>query len=87
MAHTETILRYRVVHNVNRGPEVNQRMIDEGYGNPLENFRLHSSFNKLEDACEEMQLQIEEQDGWEHRDTWKIIDNGETEQREVADWF
>ena len=85
--HTETILRFRVVHNVNRGPEMNQRMIDEGYGNPLESFRLHSSFNTLEDACAEMQIQIQEQAEWDIKDDWKIIDGGETEHREVEDWF
>lgn len=88
MAHTETILRYRVVVNEDRGPEVRAALIERGI-DPDNNWKLVWSFNELADAEAQMEQCIEEDKeyGLDKWNTYKIIDHGETEYREVADWF
>lgn len=84
--HTETILRYRVVKLEDRGPEVRKALEERGI-DPDNNWKLVWSFNDLDSASAQMQREIEEQAEYKINDKWKIIDNGETEYREVEDWF
>jgi hypothetical protein len=88
MSHTETILRYRVVKLEDRGPEVRAALIERGI-DPDQNWKLVWSFNELADAEKQMEREIEEgkEYGLDKYDTYKIIDNGETEYRQVQDWF
>jgi len=86
--HTETILRYRVVKLEDRGPEVRKALEERGI-DPDNNWKLIWSFDNEADAIEQMNDEIEDDKeyGLDKYTTYKIIDNGKTEQRKVESWF